>query len=122
MKITSKRSIYSILAGAIVGLLVYTFLRPTCWGPIVGVFVATYLAKVSSAKEGAKIGALVLLPIGFYWYLQLPALIIAKDTVGKLANLLGVLVGLLLISGVGALYGLVLGKLFQITKDKGILF
>ena len=77
---------------------------------------------MSSAKEGAKIGALVLLPIGFYWYLQLPALIIAKDTVGKLANLLGVLVGLLLISGVGALYGLVLGKLFQITKDKGILF
>ena|SRR5215211_2589514 len=122
MKITSKRSIFSILVGIIVGVLVSVFLRPTCLGPLIAAFVATFLAKVSTPKEGAKIGAIVLLPIGIYWYLQLPALIIAKDTVGKLGNLSGLLVGLLFLSGVGALYGLLLGKLFQMTKNHGILF
>jgi hypothetical protein len=122
MNITSKRSIFSILVGIIIGVLVSMFLRPTCLAPLIAVFVAVYAAKVSTPKEGAKIGAIVLLPIGIYWYLQLPALIIAKDSVGKLGNLVGVLLGLLFISGVGALYGLMLGKLFQITKSKGILF
>jgi hypothetical protein len=122
MKITSKRSILSVLVGILVGVLIYSFLRPACWGPLVAVFVAAYLAKVSTPKEGAKIGTMVLLPIGIYWYSQLPALVIAKDTVGKLGNLFGVVLGLLFISGVGALYGLLLGKFFQLTKNHGILF
>jgi hypothetical protein len=111
-----------MLVGIVVGLLVSTFIRPTCWAPLIAGFVAIALAKVSTPKDGAKIGAIVLLPIGIYWYLQLPSHVIAKDSVGKLGNLFGVVLGLLFISGVGALYGSILGKLFQLRKNKGILF
>ena len=122
MNIKSKQTIFSILAGMIVGLLVSIFLRPTCWGPLIGVFVAAYLAKVSSPKEGAIIGAIVLVPIGIYALLQIPVEAIAGTTVGKLGNLVGLVLGILLVSCVGALYGLIIGKLFQVTKNKGVIF
>lgn len=122
MNLKSKQIIFSILAGMIVGLLVSVFLKPTCWGPLVGVFVAAYSAKVSSPKEGAIIGAIVLIPIGIYTFLQLPAELWAKNTSGILGNIVGLVLGLLLVSGIGALYGSIIGKLFQITKDKKILF
>jgi hypothetical protein len=121
MSLTSKRSIFSILTGIIVGALVSTFIRPTCWGPLIAVLAATYVANVSTPKEGARIGAIVLLPIGVYWYLQMPSLFTATNSTGMLGNLLGLVLGLLLISGVGALYGLILGKLLQLRKNKGII-
>jgi len=122
MILKSKQTIFSILAGIIVGLLVSIFLKPTCWGPAVGVFFAAYLAKVSSPKEGAIIGTIVLLPIGIYAFLQIPAEAIAKTTIGIFGNIIGLIAGLLLAAGIGALYGLIIGKLFQITKEKKILF
>ena len=118
MNITSKRSIFSILIGSFIGVVI-----PTCWGPLIGVFVAAYLARVSTPKEGAKIGAIVVLPIIIaYFALQFPVQNIAGDNSEKLGNLLGLFLGLLLAAGVGALYGLIIGKLFQLTRDKGILF
>ena len=122
MILKSKQTIFSIFAGIIVGLLISIFFKPTCLGPLVGVFVGAYLAKVSSPKEGAIIGAIVLLPIGIYTYLQIPSEAIAKTTVGILGNIVGLVLGLLLVSGIGALYGLIIGKLFQITKKEKILF
>ena len=122
MSITSKRSIFSVLGGVIVGLLVYTFLRPTCWGPIVGVFLAAYLAKVSSAKEGALIGALVLAPMGIYSSLQTLLQTTANPDRSILVIPFAIILVVVLASGLGALYGSVIGKLFQLTKDKGILF
>jgi len=122
MDITSRRSILSILAGVSVGLLVSTFLKSVCWGPLIGVFLAAYLAKVPTPKEGAKIGAVVLVPFQMvYAALHYPAESIAKDTAGKLGNLLGVLLAVAFMAAVGALYGFIIGKLFQLAKDKGIL-
>lgn len=122
MSLKSKPTIFSILAGIIVGLLISIFLKPTCWGPLIGVFVAAYLAKVSSPKEGAIIGAIVSLPIGIYALLQIPSQAIAKTTLGLLGNIAGLVLGLLFVSGIGALYGLIIGKLFQFTKTKGVFF
>ena len=122
MKIKSKQTIFSILAGMIVGLLVFIFLRPTCWGPLVGVFVAAYFAKVSSPKEGAIIGAIVLIPIGMYGILQIPADETTNDTASTIGTIVGMLLGLGLLSGIGALYGMIIGKLFQMKKDKTIIF
>src|SRR5215207_3290414 len=106
----------------IVGLLVSVFLRPTCWGPLVGVFVAAYFAKVSSPKEGAIIGAIVLIPIGMYGVLQFPADETTNDTASTIGTIVGMLLGLVLLSGIGALYGMIIGKLFQMKKDKTIIF
>lgn len=122
MNIKTKKSIFSILAGVIVGLLVYTFLRPTCWRPIVGVFLAAYFAKVSAPKEGAVIGALVLAPMGVYAFLQSLTQATANDNRGILVIVFALLLILVFASGLGALYGLLIGKLFQLTRNKGILF
>jgi hypothetical protein len=123
MNITSKRSIISILVGIIVGLLVFIFLRPACWGPLIGGFVTVVFAKVSSPKQGALVGTIVLAPIGLYSCLQ-TALThqFADDPVKLFANILGLVLAFLLFCGVGALYGLILGKLFQLTKKNKIVF
>jgi hypothetical protein len=123
MNITSKRSIFSILAGMIVSLLVLISLRPTCLGPLLGVFVAAYLAKVSSPKEGAPIGAIIFVPIGLYYALQIKiSQELANEPLQLLTYVLGLLVGFLLICGLGALYGLIVGRLFQFTKNNGLIF
>ena len=112
MILKSKRTIFSILAGIIVGVLICIFLTPTFWASLVGVFVAAYFAKVASPKEGAIIGAIVVVLIGrIYTFLEFHAF--AKTPI----SIAGAVVGLLLIAGAGALNGLIIGKLFQITKE-----
>ena len=122
MIIKSKQFIFSILAGMIVGLLVSIFLKPTCWGAVTGVFVGAYLAKVSSPKEGALVGAIVLVPIAVYGMIQPAFQTNVIDEIGMFATILVFLLVVVLISGIGALYGLVIGKLFQVTKDKKLIF
>ncbi len=121
MKIKSKKFILSTLAGMIIGLLVSIFLRPTCWGPIVGVFIAAYLNKVSSPKEGAIVGAIVLTPIGIYATFQALIQTDVQDDTGILATILIFILANVLVPGIGALYGLIIGKLFQLTKDKKLI-
>ena len=123
MNITSKQSVLSILVGIIVGLLVFIFLRPSCWGPLIGVFVAAILAKVTTPKHGAIVGMIVLAAIGLYSSVQIAMTQgLANDPIKLLANLLGLFIGLLVFCGVGALYGLMLGKLFQLTRKDRIVF
>jgi len=118
----SKQFFFSILAGIIVGLLVSIFLKPMCWGAIVGVFAAAYLAKVSSPKDGAIVGAIVLVPISIYTF----SLGIAQSSVTEKMGITGIflvfILGVISESGIGALFGLIIGKLFQITKDKRLFF
>ncbi len=122
MNIPSKRSIFSILAGTMIGLLVSIFLSPNCWGLLIGVSVATYLAKVSSPKEGAIVGTIALAPIGLYLALQIAiSQGFANEPLHILGNVLGLLVVFLFICAIGAIYGLILGKLFQLIKNKGLI-
>jgi hypothetical protein len=122
MKLTSKQTLLSLLAGITIAVLFFLFLRPACWGPLVGVFMAAYLAKVSSPKEGASIGAIVLVPIGILSILQFPVDALSKDPMGRLGNIVGAILVLLTAPGIGAVYGLIIGKLFQMRKNKGIMF
>jgi hypothetical protein len=121
MNIKSKQFLFSILAGMIVGLLVSIFLTPTCWGAVIGVFVAAYMAKVSSPKEGAIVGAIVLVPIAIYGTIQTAFQTNVVDEIGIFTTILVFLLVVVLISGIDALYGLVIGKLFQLTKDKKLI-
>ena len=111
-----------MLTGMIIGLLASVFLRPTCWGPLIGVFVASYLGNVSSPKEGATIGAIVLVPIGIYAAWQYSTQTIAENLTELIGNIVGLVLGILLGSGIGAVYGLIIGKLFQLTKNNKIIF
>jgi hypothetical protein len=122
MKLKSKQTILSLLAGIIVALLIAIFLRPACWGPLVGIIVSAYLAKVSSPREGAIVGAIIAIAIDIYAVLQFPVQAIAKTNIGLLGNFVGLVLSLLLASGVGALYGLIIGKLFQFMKNNKIIF
>ena len=121
MNIKSKQFFFSILAGMFVGLLVSIFLKPTCWGAVTGVFVAAYMAKVSSPKEGAIVGAIVLVPIAIYGTIQAAFQTNVVDEMGIFTTILVFLLVVVLISGIGALYGLVIGKLFQLTKNKKLI-
>ena len=122
MNIKPKRFIVSTLTGMIIGLLISILVRPICLAPIIGVFVAASLANTSSPKEGAIIGAIVLVPIDIYAVIQVTSQGIADDPVGKFGNLLGICLSLVLFCGIGALYGSILGKLFQLIKNKILIF
>jgi hypothetical protein len=106
----------------IVGLLVSILIRPTCWGAITGIFIAAYLAKASSPKEGAIVGAMAVVPIGIYGSVQAALQTDVMDEVGILLTILVFLLLIVCISGIGAFYGLIIGKVFQITKDKKLIF
>ena len=118
MNIKPKRFILSTLAGMIVGLLIAILVRPICLAPIISVFVAASLANASSPKEGAIIGAIALVPIYIYAVTQVAAQGISDDPVGKFGYLLGLCIGFVIFSSIGALYGSILGKLFQLIKNK----
>lgn len=125
MNIKSKQSILALLAGMIAGLLFTVFVPPACWGMVLGVFVAAYFARVSSPEDGAVVGAIALIPVGIY--LSFQGVIQAKflENIGMLATLpiffIILVIAIVLISVIGALFGLVIGKLFQITKDKNLI-
>jgi hypothetical protein len=118
MSIKSKRFVFAVLTGMIVGLLITILARAACSGIIIGVFVAAFLAHVASPKDGTIIGIIVLVPIEIYVVLQVTSQGLSDYPVVRLGNLLGVLLILVLFSGVGALYGLILGKLFQLIKAR----
>ena len=122
MNIKPKRFILSTLAGIFIGLLLSILVRPICLAPIIGVFVAASLANASSPKEGAIIGAIVLVPIYIYTVMQVASQGIADNPVGIFGNLLGICLSFVLFSGIGALYGSILGKLFQLIKNKILIF
>jgi uncharacterized membrane protein len=118
MNLRSKRAVLSILSGMIAGLLMAIFFKPVCWGPLVGVLIGAYLAKVSSPQEGAIVGAIVVVPIGIYAFMQIPADASSKTTFDIIRNVLGLFLGLGLVAAAGALYGSIVGMLFQAIKKK----
>jgi hypothetical protein len=99
------------------------FLKLTCQGPLFGVIIASVVANVSSPKEGAILGALI--PIPLYIYSIIPAISnvnqaskVSSIFLLILAEILGSLLALGLVSAVGALIGLGIGKFLQ-SRKKG---
>ena len=121
MKIKSIKFLVSLLVGMLVGLSITVFVKPTCLGPFIGVVLSAYMAKVASPRDGAIVGAIVLIPIGIYGFLLTALQLRSLEVLGILGIIPVLFIGVLLISGLGALFGLVVGKLFQITKEKSLI-
>lgn len=122
MNFKSKQFILAMLSGIVVGVLASIFLKPMCWGVIAGVVVAAYFSKVSSPKDGAIVGAIVLVPISMYVFTLAAIQSNASEKLGTLGSILVFFFMIIFSSGIGALFGLAIGKLFQATKGKGIIF
>ena len=121
MDIRSERSTFALLVGMTVGVLASIFMTPTFWGPILGVFAAATLAEVTLPKDEAIIGAIALIPIGIYITIQTAIQINALQSLGILVTIPFFCIAVLVLTFLGALYGLVIGKLFQITKGKKLM-
>ncbi len=122
MYIKSKRSIFSILIGVLFCSFLYLVIQPPGWGPIIGVFVAASLANVSSPKEGAIIGAIVLAAIGGVAAIRGSFQTHIVDELGILGTVLVSFISAIFVAIIGAVYGLIIGKLFQFIKKKILLF
>lgn len=119
MVIKSQRFLLAILVGMLIGVTLTIFLPPACFGMLVGVGVAAYIAKAASPKEGALVGAIVMIPIGIYVILWTNAQTKTIQSMGWLAALPFVFLAWLLTLGLGALCGLLVGLLLRFTRNKG---
>lgn len=117
-----KYAIFPTIIGMVVGTLVTIFIRPTCLGPLAGILTASYFAKISSPKEGAIIGSIVMIPIGLYAMFQGAVQTMALDNLSFIEILFYSSIGVLMLCIFGALSGLLIGKLFQLAKNNKFIF
>ncbi len=116
MDMFSKRLALGILGGMVAAIL-FSLGRLTCWAPVLAVFVGAVLADVSGPKQGAVVGAVVVLPIGALALIQSSeyrAMFGHEPVLVLLTTVLGAIV----IMALGALYGCLVGLLFRATKGK----
>ena len=121
MDFQSKRFILGLLAGTAVGVAL-ALLKFTCWSPLLAVFVAAYIVDAPGPKDAAIVGALVALPIWAVMLLQSAAQLMGQLPQSPLALILEVLVGAMLMSALGALYGSVIGLILRATRRKTVMF
>ena len=118
MNFKSRRIWLAIFAGMVIAVLVTIFIRPSCLGIIIGVIVSIYLAKAESPKVGALIGAITVLPTGVYITFFVSTQTKAIHYLGLVKSIPFLLLDMIFLSGIGALYGLVIGLLLRKVKDK----
>ena len=121
MDFKSRRFILGVLAGTAVGVA-FVLLKVTCWSPLLAVFVAAYVVDAPGPKDGSMVGALVALPIWAAMLLQSAAQLMGQFPQSPLALILEVLLGAMLMSALGALYGSVIGLIFRATRRKTFVF
>jgi len=88
MNFKSQRFRLAILVGIVLNLAFTFFLQIACWGPMISVLVAVYLAKSTKSKEATWIGAIVFLPSSVVLVSQTIA---RTNTVGEIGLLLTIL-------------------------------
>lgn len=113
-----QRFSFAILVGIVLNLLFTFFIQIACWGPAVSVLLAAYLARAATPKEGAVTGAFVFLPSSAVLVIQTIRLDNPVDSIGLPLTLIAAILALLTGIGLGGLFGLVIGKLFQVLKDR----
>ena len=123
MNIASRRFIGAIIAGIFIGLLEAAFVAPSIWAFAAAIMAASKLASVSCPREGAVVGAIVMLPVGLATILLQPQVQALEPSASTLA-ILGAAstLGVVAFGIAGALSGLGIGKLLQITKEHVLLF
>jgi peptidoglycan/LPS O-acetylase OafA/YrhL len=116
MKLKSKRTFLALLVGVIIGVLITFFITPRSLGTIIGVAIGAYLAKVKSPKQGAIFGAIILIPIGIFLCIIANMQTKTIESLGWLKTIPYLLLVVAILSGIGALYGLLIGKIFQVIN------
>ncbi len=122
MNMAWRQAGFALLSGIAVGVLGLVLVGPNCWSPMVGIFVATYLAKTASPAQGAGVGAVVMIPIAFFALLRQSMLVTQLVGRGEVLTVVGMMLGVLMAAGLGAAWGWMIGKLFQWTAGKGLMF
>ncbi|MGE5071891.1 MAG: hypothetical protein ACM3MF_00545 [Anaerolineae bacterium] len=118
MNIVSRRFVGAILAGIFIGLLEVLFVAPSAWAYLAGIMAAATLASVSCPREGAVVGTIVMLPVGLASILLQPQVQALEPSASTLVILgLASTLGIVVFGAIGALSGLGIGKLLQITKE-----
>lgn len=118
MKIKSKQFGLALLAGVGVGLLVAILSGGGAWGSILSVVVATYLARVGSAKEGAVVGAIASLPPGLYLLVVLMVRSLPGEPQDPLTLVYSFALSAAFIAALGAGLGLLIGRFAPKNPDK----
>jgi hypothetical protein len=118
MILKSKRFALALLAGAFTGIVLVIFLRPACWAVFFGVFIASYLARASTLKDGAMVGAIVMIPIGISPTVVTIMQSGMPENVDFITSMSSMLLGIALMSGIRAVAGLIIGKMLEISKNK----
>jgi hypothetical protein len=117
----SKRVWLGILAG--IAVTVTTgFFRLTCLSVFLGVIVAAYVSQVSGPKQGAVVGAIVILPLGVLYLLQMQTEVIYGFAHFPATTILQLLLVPLLFAAVGALFGAIMGLIIRALKGKQLMF
>ena len=117
MIIKSKRLLLALFAGMVLSLLITILLPKTgCLGFMAGVLVSILLAKTGTPKKDTLLGAMTVIPAGLYiiYYTNLQTMTI--QNLGLLRSLPGILLTVLLVLGLGALIGLILGFVIRKTN------
>ena len=118
MKIRSKRFLFAILTGTTVGLLITIFTPPTCLGALAGIAVSIYLTKAETPKDGAIIGTIIMVPIGLCITILLNQQTRTTEQYGIIGSIPIFLLTTAFASGIGALFGLIIGFMVQKAKAK----
>jgi hypothetical protein len=118
VKIKSKRVFLGTLVDIVIGVLVTIFIRPSCWGPIVGVILSVFLANLESLKSSAIVGAITMIPIGICGSLLTNQQTKFLEHISPWLIIPIFIFAVALDAGIGSLYGLVIGFLMKKVKER----
>jgi len=121
MEVKSWQFLFSILAGIAAGLLILFLVKPFYWGLLVGLLLATYLSGAASPREGALVGLIVLPPLGIYFMIEASLQLNMQSKMEQLPYILLWCLMVVLLFVLGAVFGLLSGKLFQLLREKKIV-
>jgi hypothetical protein len=121
INIRSKLFVTSVLVGMAVGVALTVFVLPIRLGALLGVLVAAYLAKAQTPKDGALIGMVAVIPLGIYAAISSVNQTNAMASLGILGAITYGFVNIVFMEGIGAIYGLIIGKIFQWTRGRSVI-
>jgi hypothetical protein len=87
-------------------------------GVFFGIAVSLYFARAESARDGALAGAITVVPTGIYITYLTNLLTRTTQHYGLLGAMPSLLLCVVLLSGFGALFGLILAILLRKVREK----
>lgn len=120
MDLKSKRVWLGIAAGLAINLIT-VWLELNCWSATLGVIVSLYVGKIYGPKQGAAVGAIVLIPVTALFLWQMQARGLYDFTRFTFSTAVGMLGGFLFLAAVGALAGAIIGQGLRVLKARQLI-